>query len=65
MSKNFETYLDLKKGGLENKYVVIINGKIVVKGENIEKMLKDVKKKYPHTIPFVAKIPGREVLVLL
>jgi len=30
MSKSFEAYLELDKTGLENKYVIIVNGKIVV-----------------------------------
>jgi len=49
---------------LENKYVVIVNGEVVAKGENIEEMLDRVGREYPHERPFVAKVPEEKVLVL-
>jgi len=64
MTKNFEAYLQLDKKGLENKYVIIVNGEVVAKGEDIENMLETVKRKYPHEIPFVAKIPDERMLIL-
>ncbi len=64
MSENFEAYLRLDKKGLENKYVIIVNGKVVMKGEDIEDMLEMVKQKYPQEIPFVAKIPDERMLIL-
>ena len=64
MSKNFEAFLRLSKKGLENKYVIIINGTVVAKGKDIEKMLNRVKRKYPHETPFVAKIPDESMLIL-
>jgi len=63
-SKNFETYLALDKNKLQNKYVVIVDGNVVDKGENIEAMLKKVRQKYPAQIPFVAKIPDERMLIL-
>jgi hypothetical protein len=44
MTKNFEAYFNLDKTGLQNKYVIIINGKVAAKGEDIENMLDKVKK---------------------
>jgi len=64
MSKNFEAYLKLDKKGLENKYVIIINGEIVAKGEDIEDMLARVRQEYPHEVPFVAKVPDERMLIL-
>ncbi len=64
MTENFEAYLNLDKKGLENKYVIIVNGKVVAKGEDIENMLAKAKKKYPGKTPFVAKIPDERMLVL-
>ncbi len=63
MSKNFNTYIKLNKKGLENKYVVIVKGKLFDKGENIEEMLDKVMKKYPKEVPFVAKVPNDRLLV--
>ncbi|MGC1120155.1 MAG: DUF5678 domain-containing protein [Candidatus Methanofastidiosia archaeon] len=64
MSKNFEAYYNLDKTGLENQYLVLINGEVVAKGEDIETMLEEVRKKYPDEIPFVAKVPDRKMLIL-
>jgi hypothetical protein len=64
MSKNFETSIMLDKTGLENKYIIIVNGEIVRKGEDIETMLKEVKHKYPNETPFVAKVPDKRMLIL-
>ena len=63
MSKNFNTYFNLDKKGLENKYVIIVKGKLVATGKNIEEMLDKVRKKFPKEIPFVAKIPQERLLV--
>jgi len=64
MPKNFEAYLKLDKTGLENKYIIIVNGKVVDKGEDIENMLDRVRRKYPNEVPFVAKVPDERILIL-
>ena len=64
MSKNFDAYITLDKMGLEDKYVIIVNGKVVAKGENIEEMLDRVRQEYPHERPFVAKVPEERMLVI-
>lgn len=64
MGKNFDAYVELDKTGLENKYVVIVNGEVVAKGENIEEMLDKVRKEYPQQRPFVAKVPEEKMLIL-
>jgi hypothetical protein len=64
MTKNFEAYLKLDKTGLQNKYVVIVEGKIVAKGENIEDMLEKARQEYPNKTPFVAKVPDERMLMV-
>ena len=64
MSENFETFVRLDKSELANQYVVIINEKVFATGQDIESMLRKVKKKYPGKTPFVAKVPDKELLVL-
>ena len=64
MTKNFEAYLKLDKTGLENKYVIIVNGETVAKGEDIEDMLDSVRQEYPNEVPFVAKVPDERMLIL-
>lgn len=64
MSKNFQAFLKLEKSNLINQYVVIVNKKVVATGTDIETMLKKAKKQYPSQVPFVAKVPDKQVLVL-
>jgi hypothetical protein len=64
MSKNLEAYLRLNKARYRDQYVVLVDGKLVAKGKNIEKILTRVRKSYPRKVPFVAKVPGNAVLVL-
>ena len=64
MSKNLQTYLRLDKARYKNQYVVLVDGEVVAKGKDIEKILERVQKSYPRKVPFVAKVPGDEVLVL-
>ena len=64
MTKNYEAYLNLDKKGLQNQYVIIVNGKVAAKGEDIENMFLNVRKKYPGKTPFVAKIPEERMLIL-
>ena len=64
MSKDFEAYLKLDKKGLENKYVVIVDGKVVATGEDIETILNQVREKHPQKVPFVAKVPEERMLIL-
>lgn len=58
-----QMYLRLDKATYKNQYVVLVEGKVVAKGEHIEKLLRRVQKSYPREVPFVAKVPGDEVLV--
>jgi hypothetical protein len=64
MSKNFEAFLKLNVKGLENQYIILVDGKMVAKGFDIEKMLARVRKKHPKATPFIAKIPDERVMIL-
>lgn len=64
MSKNFQAFIKLDKSKLANQYVVIVNKKVFATGEDIEKILEKARKKYPGKVPFVAKVPDKDVLVL-
>lgn len=63
MTKSFKAYLNLDKTGLEHKYAVIVNGEVVVHGEDIESMLEKVGQKYPDD-PIVAKVLDERMLIL-
>lgn len=67
MSRNFETFLRLPMKEQEKyrgQYIVMIDGKIIAKGNEIDKILPSVIKRYPKKTPFVAKIPLSGAMVL-
>jgi preprotein translocase subunit SecD len=64
MTKNFEAFLKLDKSKFQNKYVIIVKRKVVAKGEDIEKILAQVGRRFPGETPFVAKILDQRMLVL-
>ena len=65
MSKNFEAFLKIDTSRYANQYVILVNRRIAASGQDLPALLKRVKKKYPHEMPLVAKIPQRGMLVLI
>ena len=67
MTKNFEAFLKLPVAEQEKykgKYIVMIDGKIIAIGSEIDKIFPTVIKRYPKKIPFVAKIPISGAMIL-
>ena len=64
MSENFKTFLKLNLPSLADRYVILVDKKVVAKGKDIVSLLDSVHKKYPNKIPLVAKIPDKSALVL-
>lgn len=61
---NYKAFLKLNTRKYTNQYVIMVDGKVVRSGKDIERLLKEVRKEYPRKLPFVAKVPKRGVLVL-
>lgn len=67
MSKNFDAFLKLpgtEQEKYRGKYIVMIEGKIIASGSEIDKLLPDVIRHYPKKTPFVAKIPESGAMIL-
>ncbi|MBR9690712.1 succinyl-CoA synthetase subunit alpha [Candidatus Woesearchaeota archaeon] len=54
--KNYEWFIKKDMSTYSGKWVIIINEKIISSGNNIEMMIKEVKKKYPNKTPFITKV---------
>ena len=63
-TKNYPAFLRLNTRKYADQYVIMIGGKVVRAGKDIERLLKEVRRSYPRQLPFVAKVPKRGVLVL-
>jgi orotate phosphoribosyltransferase-like protein len=64
MNGNYEYFMKNDFSRYEGKWVVIVNKRVVATGNNIKKMLEKVKKEFPTSEPFLAKIPSKRALII-
>ena len=64
MSKNLQAYLKLDLGRFPDQYAVLVNGKLVGTGRSLPPLLRLARRRHPGKVPFVAKVPGPQTLVL-
>jgi len=59
MESDYEWYLETDLSKYRGKWVIIIDRKVVASGtkEEMKELLKDVMKRYPNSVPLIAKIP--------
>jgi orotate phosphoribosyltransferase-like protein len=65
MDENYQSYLkeDLEK--YEDKWIVIVDKKIVASGDNLKELVDKVKKEHgTKVVPFVAKVPKKTLMIL-
>lgn len=65
MSDNYEWYIKADTGEYDGKWVAIVNQKIVVSGDDAEKVYREAERKHPKVKISIAKVPDKEILVLL
>jgi len=63
-SPEFDFFLkaDLRK--YSGKYIAIVGRKVATSGTNAKEVWHRAKKKYPRSMPMLAKLPKEEVLIL-
>ena len=64
MTKNFEAFTRLDTRRYADRYVVLVNRRVVASGDDLPSLLARVRRKYPGQRPLVAKIPQRGALIL-
>lgn len=65
MSKNYEWYIEADVSKYAGKWIAIVDQKVVANGEDAKKVYYEAKKKYPQKRPSLAKVPTKDLLVLL
>lgn len=65
VSPEFDFFIKTPLTKYEGQYVAIIGRKIVSSGASAKIVWSKAKKKHPKLLPTIAKIPKKEVLVLL
>jgi len=53
---NYEWFLKKDFSSYSGKWLAIIDRKVVASGNEVDKIIKQVKKKYPNKRPFVTKV---------
>jgi len=64
MNENYQTYLKENLEKYEDKWVVIIDKKIVASGDSLKELLGKVRKEHGTKTPFVAKVPKKTFMTL-
>ena len=65
ISSEFDFFIKTPLTKYEGQYVAILGRKIVSSGPSARLVWLKAKKKHPKSLPTIAKIPKKEVLVLL
>lgn len=58
---NFYANADLSK--YAGEWVVIVGGKVIAHGKSVKQLIEEAKKDFPNAVPFVAKVPLKDVLI--
>lgn len=63
-SHEFDFFLHNPLTEYEGKYVAILGKKVISSGMSAKDVWKEALKKYPKSLPTMAKIPKQDILVL-
>lgn len=64
LMENFDFFQKQDLRGYAGKWVVIVNRKIAGSGDNLKRLMEEVKDKYPGDEPFVVRAPTGRALIL-
>lgn len=65
ISPEFEFFINNPLTKYEGRYVAILGKKVIESGISAKQVWESARKKYPRSLPTIAKIPKQEVLILL
>lgn len=65
MNENHQAYMKEDLDKYEDKWIVIVNKKIVASGDDLKELVDKVEKEYgKRTVPFVVKVPKKTLMIL-
>ena len=64
-TEEFEFFIHNPLTIYEGKYVAIVGKKVVSAGNSAKETWDKARKKFPNSLPTIAKIPKKEVMVLV
>ncbi len=63
LSKNYEWYIEADTEQYSGEWIAIVDGEVVVSGDDAEKVYKEAERKYPGKELSIAKVPDKQILV--
>lgn len=64
ITENYEFFVNENLEEYENRWVAIIESKVVAAADDIKSLMKEVKRLYPGKEPLVAKVPSRKMEII-
>ncbi|MBI2667876.1 succinyl-CoA synthetase subunit alpha [Candidatus Woesearchaeota archaeon] len=61
---NYNSFLRLNVKNYSNKWIAIVDGKVVSSGNTFREAYNQSKTKFPKNRPLIAKIPSKKVMIL-
>lgn len=64
-SPEFDFFVHNPLTRYEGMYVAILGRKVIASGKSAKEVWTNGKKKYPRSLPTIAKIPRQEIMVMI
>ncbi|MEW6687267.1 MAG: DUF5678 domain-containing protein [Candidatus Edwardsbacteria bacterium] len=63
--RTFDWFIKTDFSQYAGKWIALVNEEVAAVGDNAKAVLKEAKKKFPHSLPALVKVPKAELMVLL
>ena len=64
MEKEYAFFMKTDVSKYVDEWIAIVGNKIVSHGRDVEKVYKEAKELYPKKTPLIARVPGKETMIL-
>jgi len=64
MNGDYEWFIQANLDEYIGKWVAIVSKKVVASGDNVGHVLRKVNEEYPKSVPFVTKVPEKNLMVV-
>jgi len=61
---NYNEFLKLNTENYTNKWIAMIDGKVVSASKTFKQTFNEAKRRFPNKRPLIAKIPSRKAMIL-
>ena len=62
--KGYEFFLRVNVSPYTDEWIAIVDEQVVAHGKEVKKVLAEAQRAYPKSRPLIAKIPGRQAMIL-